>query len=133
MPNLAEYRFNLPGSVISEVDVDRPPQQRIVQHSATVNPRISLQVVEVVHELVEVGILSPTRTLDLMNLTGRANKIDLDPTDLNLLTPTRITPLMKKLPEKNQIGGFLHLKPARKQPEFSLANEIVIHLGAREV
>jgi hypothetical protein len=72
-----------------------------MQHSPTFNTCVTLQVVEVVEELVEVGILRLSGTLDLMNLTTRSNKIDLDPPDLHLLAPARITSLMKKLAEKN--------------------------------
>jgi hypothetical protein len=81
-----------------------------VQYSSAFNTGVTLQVIEVVEKLIEVSVLSLAGTLDLMNLTTRSNKINLDPADLHLLPSTGVAPLMKKLPEKNQVRSLLHLK-----------------------
>ena len=80
-----------------------------------------------------MGVLSLPRPFDLMNLTARSHKINLNPANLNLLTPTSVTPLMKKLTKKNKIRGLLHLQTPSKQPKLTLTDEIVIHLSTSEV
>ena len=80
-----------------------------------------------------MGVLSLPRPLNLMYLTARSHKINLNPANLNLLTPTSITPLMKKLTEKNKIRGLLHLQATGKQPKLPLTDEIVIHLSTSKV
>jgi len=82
-----------------------------VQYSPAFNAGVTFQVVEIVEELIEVSVFSLSGTLNLMNLTTRSNKINLDPADLHLLPSTGVAPLMKKLPEKNQVRSLLHLKP----------------------
>jgi len=72
-----------------------------MQYSSTFNTGMTLQVVQVVEQLIEVSILRLAGPLDLMNLTTRTNKINLDPPNLHLLVPTGVTPFMKKLPKED--------------------------------
>jgi hypothetical protein len=82
----------------------------------TIHTRITLQIIKIVKKLKEMRVLSLTGTLDLMDLATRPNKVDLDPANLNLLPPSRITTLMQKPPQQDEVRGLLHFQAVREQP-----------------
>ena len=100
-----------------------------MQNALNVNADL-FQIVQVVEELEEMSLLQPSGTLDLVNLAFAAlQKVNFDSSDADFFKLARITLLMKKLAQQDQVGVSFKSEIMRKKPQLTTTNKIVVNLS----
>ena len=100
-----------------------------MQNALNVNADL-FQIVQVVDELEEMRLLQPPRTLNLVDFAFAAlQKVDFDSSDADFFKLARVTLLVQKFAQQDQVWVSLKSEIMRKKPQLTTTNKIVVNLS----